>query len=198
MQKFSREFIQKLKEKDSRAIEELYKLTITSLYNYILYKVNGDSSLAEDILSEVYCTAINYLSSLTLTHNVQYWLFRIAKTKIADHFRKLKKENKIVNLRKCLLKAELFKKSKNLSPEITLLNEQSKLLIKTAFQKLPVEYQEILVKKYINEMKADEIAAELKRSVRAVESIVYRGRHLFRKEILKLSKEGNYFNEDEG
>ena len=47
-------------------------------------------------------------------------------------------------------------------------------------------------------MKADEIAAELKRSVRAVESIVYRGRHLFRKEILKLSKEGNYFNEDEG
>jgi RNA polymerase sigma-70 factor (ECF subfamily) len=196
MKSYSRDFIQRLKKKDGRAIEELYRTTVTNVYNYILYKVNGNANLAEEVLSEVYCKAIDYLPSLTFTHNVLYWLFRIAKTKIIDHYRKLKKEKKFTSLRMRFLEFNLHEQMQNLSPEAALLKHEHKLLIKAAFMKLSEEYRDILYKKYVKEMRVDEIAGELKRTEKSVESILYRGRNLFRNELNKLNKEGYYFDKD--
>lgn len=196
MQSYSRDFIQRLKQKDGQAIEELYRKTVTSVYNYILYKVNGNANLAEEVLSEVYCKAIDYLPSLTLTHNVLYWLFRIAKTKIIDYYRKLKKERKFINFKLGFLEFNLREQMQNLSPETALLKNEYKLLIKAAFLKLPEEYRDVLYKKYIKEMKVEEIAEGLERTEKSIESILYRGRNLFRKELQKLNKEGYYFGKD--
>jgi DNA-directed RNA polymerase specialized sigma24 family protein len=43
----------------------------------------------------------------------------------------------------------------------------------------------------------DEIAKESKRTLKSVESILYRGRKLFRKEIKRLNKEGIYLSDNE-
>ncbi len=74
-------FIKQLRQRDNNAFKTLYMETKTMLYNYILYKVNGSVSVAEDILSEVFVNAIDYAGSLTVTHNVTAWLYRIAKAK---------------------------------------------------------------------------------------------------------------------
>jgi DNA-directed RNA polymerase specialized sigma24 family protein len=144
MQNFDREFIQKLKEKDNKAIEKLYRLTFASVYKYIFYRVDGDAELTEDILSEVYCAAIRYFSSLTLAHNVHHWLLHIAKTKIADHFRNLIKQRKIISRKINTFKLEELTMNQKFTPESALVIDENKLLIRAAFGKLPLVYQDAL------------------------------------------------------
>ncbi|MBN2441476.1 MAG: sigma-70 family RNA polymerase sigma factor [Spirochaetales bacterium] len=191
--KFSGEFIKRLRLKDEEAFKELYRVSHRMLFNYILLKVNGQVEVAEDILSEVYCDAITYSVSLTLTHNIKAWLFRITKSKIGDFYRKLKKEQNIIKVQKVIVKQnELWNWFSN-SPESRVLNKENQLLLKAAFARLPESNREVLIKKYEEKKSMAQIAAEIKKTEKAVDNILYRSRKLFQEELKEMAKEKIYF-----
>ena len=190
---FSKDYIQKLKAKDQEAFQTLYLQTRQDLLSFIRYKVRGHQGLAEDILSEVYCKAIEYSHNLTLSHNVLAWLFRIAGTKIADHFRKHIRDQKLIFEQKGINQHKEILEGLINGPEAKILDKESLRIIQLAFHNLPKNIRELMHSKYIKDKKTKTIAEEVKKTPKAVESILYRGRKLLEKEIKKISNEKIYF-----
>ncbi len=186
---YTGEFISRLRSRDPDAIALLYRDTGQMIYNYILYRVNGKTAIAEDIQSEVYCDIINHVSSLTNSHNLKAWIFRIARSKIANYFRANQKE------RKWQIKSppeDLSIDSGMQSPEINLLIKEHKLLIHSAFLRLDETQRDILKLKYLEDLSVREIAIKYEKTEKAVESVLYRARKEFARELGILSGEPVY------
>jgi RNA polymerase sigma-70 factor (ECF subfamily) len=164
------------------------------IYNYILYRVSGVATAAEDIQSEVYCDVIAHVPSLTLTHNVKAWIFRIARSKIANHFRTLQKEHK------WQIKStpeDLNLDSGPDTPEFSLLLKEHKLLIHSAFLRLDEIQREVLRLKYLENNSVKEIAEKSGKSEKSIESVLYRARKEFTRELRLLSREPVYWERRE-
>ena len=58
--------------------------------------------------------------------------------------------------------------------------------VRQAFNQLDVEYQELLLLKYIDNKHVKEIAAEIGRSVKAVEADLFRARQAFKAAYLAM------------
>jgi DNA-directed RNA polymerase specialized sigma24 family protein len=84
--RFEYSFISRLRKKEEEAFTILYQKTCRQLYDYIIKRVDYDGETAEEMLIDVFSDAVTYAFSLTPLHNVEAWLFRIAKSKLADHF----------------------------------------------------------------------------------------------------------------
>jgi DNA-directed RNA polymerase specialized sigma24 family protein len=93
--KFEKSFITRLRKKEEKAFTILYEKTSLQLYNYIIKQVYYNEEIAEEVLVNVFSDAISYAFSLTPLHNVEAWLFRIAKCKLADYFRQSARDRKL-------------------------------------------------------------------------------------------------------
>ena len=69
------------------SVEYLYETYRSDVYRYLL-GLTRDPDLAEDILSETFCTAIMALDGLRSDSSVKSWLLTIARNKWLDHLRK--------------------------------------------------------------------------------------------------------------
>lgn len=69
------------------SVEYLYETYRSDVYRYLL-GMTRDPDLAEDLLSETFCTAILSLETLRNDGAVKSWLLTIARNKWLDHVRK--------------------------------------------------------------------------------------------------------------
>ncbi len=69
------------------SVEYLYETYRSDVYRYLL-GLTRDPDLAEDILSETFCSAITALDGLRSGDSVKSWLLTIARNKWLDHLRK--------------------------------------------------------------------------------------------------------------
>ncbi|MBN1523420.1 MAG: RNA polymerase sigma factor [Spirochaetales bacterium] len=180
-------FVARLKKREEQAFKELYEYTGTRLYNYILFRSGRNSHAAEDILAEVFCDAVDYAGSLTPLHNVEAWLWRIAKSKIADHFRRLGKEGKWHSATE--VETLSNNKGPGRDPEAQVMENEDKHTVQAAFAQLPDEYREVLTRMYVEEESMKEIAKILGKTEKSVESLLYRARKQLEKELARLQKD---------
>jgi RNA polymerase sigma-70 factor (ECF subfamily) len=74
---------------DRFAIGALYDLHNERIYRFILFRVNGNHSDAEDITAEVFIRMVEYLPRYEWKGvPFQAWLFRIAATQVVSHYRR--------------------------------------------------------------------------------------------------------------
>ncbi|MBN1696211.1 MAG: RNA polymerase sigma factor [Spirochaetales bacterium] len=191
---FGNDFIKRLKKKETAAFEELYRLTRHDVFNYIKYKVNGNAGLAEDLLSEVYCRAIEYAHTLNPNpnHNVTGWLIRIAQSKVIDHYRRMKRENRMIVVQSAAAGHTAVLNMLSNPPESSLLEKEDGLIVSIGFSRLSSVYQQALSLKYIDEKSVSEIAAITGRTEKAVENMLYRGRKMLERELERAAKEKIY------
>ena len=69
------------------SVEYLYETYRSDIYRYLL-GLTRDPDLAEDLLSDTFCTAIMALEGLRDSDSVKSWLLTIARNKWLDHLRK--------------------------------------------------------------------------------------------------------------
>ncbi len=76
------------KQLDSDALGELYQQFLPLVYGYVAARV-ADRRLAEDITSEVFVSMLESISKLRATDEAGFsaWLLKIARFRVADHFR---------------------------------------------------------------------------------------------------------------
>ncbi len=183
---FSKDLIARLRKNEETACTELYRKAGTMLYNFILCRVGRDEEAAGDVLSEVFLDVVKYSGSLTPMHNLNAWLFRITRSKIANHFRKLNRDKKFQS--SALVESIEDNKGQGLDPELQLIDKFEKDFVKEAFTALSAEYREIMERKYVLGQSMKKIAEDLKRSGKSVESILYRARKQLERSLAKLRK----------
>jgi RNA polymerase sigma-70 factor (ECF subfamily) len=71
---------------DSPTLETIYEQHVRSIYRFVYSKV-GNREEAEDLTSQVFLKAARGLDSRRDALSVQGWLFQVARTTIADHWR---------------------------------------------------------------------------------------------------------------
>ena len=73
-------------EQDTERLQRLYEDNLHVIYRFIYSKV-GNREEAEDLTSQVFIKAVRSIDSARGTASIQSWLFQVARTTIADHWR---------------------------------------------------------------------------------------------------------------
>ncbi len=71
---------------DPHIIQTMYAGNVSAIYRFIYTRV-GNREEAEDLTSQVFIKAIRAVDSSRNAESVQHWLFQIARTTVADHWR---------------------------------------------------------------------------------------------------------------
>ncbi len=91
---------------DMQALAMLYERYVDAVYRFMLYRV-GDIATAEDLTSDVFASVITAIRRYT-ERGVPFeaWLFRIARARLVDHYRRIGRRPEQVSLDDLDLPAE--------------------------------------------------------------------------------------------
>lgn len=152
-------------------IEQIWKDYHNKLHSFIQSRV-GDSTVADDILQEVFLKIYSRIDTLKDSSKIQSWIYQITRNTIIDYYRSHKK---IEGLPESI--SELVSED-NARQEIGRC-------ISPMIQTLPVHYRDTLMLSEIEGLKQKEVAVKQGISVPGVKKRVQRGRALMKEMLLK-------------
>ena len=149
---------------DPIAFGKLYDRYVQPIYRYIFSRV-GNAHEAEDIVSQTFMAAYESLGNYRERGQFSAWLFRIARSKMNDHFRRSRRE---VGLEAV---GEILEREDALG---ALIRAEELSRIRSLIHHLNEEEQELLRLRYVADLSFVEIADLLGRREDAVKKSVYR------------------------
>lgn len=165
------DLIARAKSGDETAFEELYDEYFTQLYRYVLIRV-GSSDDADDIVQLIF---LKFYKNLENWHDQGYlpsaYLYSIARSVIADHFRKVGRTGKKIEKSEEYLEI-LADTSQSLQSGVIVQEEINQLYL--AIKKLPQNYQEALLLRYSENLQSKEIAEIIGKSDVATRKLLSR------------------------
>ncbi|HYF91736.1 MAG TPA: sigma-70 family RNA polymerase sigma factor [Symbiobacteriaceae bacterium] len=156
-----------------RALEQLVDAYGDSILQ-LAYFYLKDRDLAEDIFQDVFTRVYLQLHTFRGESSVKTWIYRIAVNLCHDRLRSW-------NMRRVLLLGQDFLSNIPLLPtevdavEQVLANADRQQLLQKVME-LPVEYREVVLLYYYEEMDTREVAEALRLSVGTVRSRLHRAR----------------------
>jgi len=173
----------------------LYDEHINSIYRFIYFKVNSKEE-AEDLASETFLKAWNYLSKIDNSnkiHNFKAFLYQVANNLIIDFYRK-----------RSLLPTSLNDgewedaniPDERLSGIDKIKKDDDVAELRKAFKKIPENYSSVIIWYYLEELEIAEIARILGKSEGTVRVTIHRALKALKKVLesklhleTKLNKE---------
>jgi RNA polymerase sigma-70 factor (ECF subfamily) len=164
-----------LKQGHKKSVRVWYQKYYQRMLNFVSQKIDAPKD-AEDITQEVFINSLSQLPLFRGKSKLFTWMCSLARHEIADFYRKkyAKKALKMIPLGSRLLSVEIEDASATSEKVIKVLEQMSD------------EYKELLMAKYVDAKKVKDLAEELGKSVKSVESDLYRARCEFRVLYAKL------------
>jgi len=161
-----RTVLQQARQYDARALAEIYDRHAATIYAY-LYRYVGDAQLAEDLTSEVFCKLLESLDTARAPgERLQGWLYRVAHNLAMDHFREQAKKTELPLDEEIVADAE----SSLNRLERCHLGEQ----LRRAIQQLTPGQQQVILLRFGQGFKLEEIGRLLGKSEGAVKLLQFR------------------------
>ena len=144
----------RLKNKDKEAFIEAYDLYVDDIHRFIFFKV-GSQEEANDLTSIVFLKTWEYLknNSLVDSRTLKALLYKIARTSIVDYYRSRQIVTSIDDEEH---KIDVIDETQDVVQQINLNSDLE--LIQKKLPELKMEYREIIVLRFINDLTLDEIA----------------------------------------
>jgi len=134
------------------------------IYRYVYSRV-GSAHEAEDITSQTFMAAYESLARYRERGQFSAWLFRIARSKLNDHFRRSRREVRLEAA------GEILEREDALG---TLIRAEELSQIRSIIKDLDEDEQELIRLRYVADLSFVEIAELLGRREDAVKKSVYR------------------------
>lgn len=188
MQPSDKYLVQKAREGDRSAFEELYTRYKKPIYNYI-YRLIGNRAVAEELAQETFIKVYTNISSYRPTGKVSSWIYSIAGNLAKNELRSrgyrkaVSLEAKISDDEKLKLKDMLANGS--FKPDEIAQNRELRERIQKVINMLDVKHKEVLVLCDVQGLSYEEAAEVMDCSVGTVASRLSRARAAF----VKLFKE---------
>ena len=169
--------IRNARKGDEEAFASLYQSYHQRIYRYIFSRV-ADRANAEELTSQTFLAALEGLPNYRHNGKFAAWVFSIARNKIMDHFRMVKKVNQFVDedMVAVMVDPQL--------PRQVEARERAQELADLIGQ-LPPERKELLRLRFVAGLTYKEIAALSGRGTAAVKKSVYRLLEDLRKSLEK-------------
>ena len=169
------EFLIRAQQGDRNAFSELVRIHAQGVFN-VIYRMCGDTLIAEDAAQETFIRAWQNLSSYQPQTSLRNWLYRIAFNAAMDMIRKEKRilPNNIEDLQLA---------DERPGPESMLSNQEQTNLVQRAVLSLPDASRAVLVLREYEGMSYHEIANTLDIPVGTVMSRLNYARKLLKNEL---------------
>jgi RNA polymerase sigma-70 factor (ECF subfamily) len=173
---------------NSEAFEEFFREYFPRLYRFTLTRVNGDASLAEEIVQRTMCLVVRKLHSYRGEALLFTWLCQICRNEMSSIFkeRRMDPHNEIPLEDNPAVQAALASLSLDLGPEKSQSDDEVARFVRVTLEYLPTRYACALEMKYIRGCSVDEIGEYLNISSKAAESVLSRARDAFREGFRSL------------
>ncbi|MCD6221215.1 sigma-70 family RNA polymerase sigma factor [bacterium] len=193
MKMSEQQLVERAKNGDTKAFEELMKRTQTNIYNLGL-RLLGNKEDAADLMQETYIKAYENLDRFEGRSSFSTWLYRIATNNALMKLRKEKnKKVSIDELKKFgdkSYKIEISDWSEN--PSSYFKSAELKEVLQKAIDSLPPKYKSVFILHDVEGLPLTEVAQILSLSVPAVKTRVHRSRMYLREKISEyIKKYGN-------
>jgi len=164
-------------ESDQQAYEELHKFYRDSLY-YMMLKMTGDATDAEDLTIEAFGKAFKNLTQYTPDFAFSTWLFKIATNNCIDFLRKKSKVDPAISIDRDdeQYHATTQIATSSLNPEETFIKDQKIELMREVVQRLKPHYRILIELRYFKEYSYEEIVDELDLPLGTVKAQLFRAR----------------------
>jgi RNA polymerase sigma-70 factor (ECF subfamily) len=164
---------------DTEAFGKIYDALVKPVYRYIYYRVN--KHIAEDLTEETFLKAWQNLSKYKAgKHPFSAWVFRIAHNLICDYYRK--------NETAFEINENVADTKLDSSPTRQINLKLNEVKLRKAISRLPGNYQQVILLKYINEEDNAVIAKVIGKSEGAVRTLQFRALEKLR-DLLKEKRE---------
>jgi len=150
--------------RDSEAYGLIYDRYVAQLYRFILFKV-GDEEETKELTSDTFLKTWEYLMEGKPVKNISGLLYTVARSIIADHYRKKKLELVSFDDAPDIVDQKLI--------GFVEVNEEVKATL-AAIAKLKDEYREALMMKHIDGLTNTEIAVALDKSAGTTRVLLHR------------------------
>jgi RNA polymerase sigma factor (sigma-70 family) len=148
----------------------------------------GDDGRAEDVVQEIFISALRGIGTLDRPAGFKPWLYRIAHNACIDHMRRRGKAQEVPFDAHALPPAEEIRLFRQLpSSHAALTQKENFSNLRQALGDLPEAQAEILVLRELEGLSYDEIAVRMSISRSAVESMLFRARRALRTEFGEIS-----------
>ena len=178
--------IQQFVQGDLQAFDILYNRYVKSVYTRVHYGIPEMD--VEDVTQDIFLAAIRSLPSFRGEAQFSTWLHRLTKNKIAEYYRKRsrKKETMLVGLEHAEKKV-----GKNNTKFV-----ENNVLLQRALNNLHKDYREVILLRFVDDLRFNEIANHLNKNVEATKSLFRRAMSALRNE-LELEIENEQISEQQ-
>ena len=158
-------------KKDPEAFGEIYDAYVDPIYRFIYFKVSS-AEQAEDLTSETFLKAWQYLKEKRDVPHLQALLYSVARTVVIDYYRAAAAERGDVPLDETQASTLTDDASEKLLRDVETKFDTTKVIEK--LRRLKDEYREVIVMKYLDELNTREIASVLGKSSANVRVLLHR------------------------
>ena len=180
------ELVSRLRQGDGDALQQLYLRYVDRLYSLIFHQVGRNKAVAEDIVQETFIAALNSASKFRGRSQFYTWLCSIAYHKITDFYRQQGRENRHAEPPSKIPAKELEQIAVS---EPTILSkiesQEAQQTVEQALSRLPLDYRQALLFKYVEQMPVSEISLVMRRTPKSVEGLLTRARQTLRATLVK-------------
>lgn len=158
---------------DAEAYGQIYDIYASRIYRFIYFKI-GSKQDAEDIASETFLKAWQYIQDGQAIKNLNAFLYSIARNSVIDHYRKQAKKRDFEEA----ITVEI-KVNSDIVQKIDLNTSEEKLL--NALRSLKDEYSEVLILRFFDDLSVGETAQIINKSSNNTRVLVHRALGALRK-----------------
>jgi len=170
--------VTRAKKGDEKAFAGLMNRYRDSLY-FMLLKMVGNPSDAEDLTIESFGKAFRNLEQYTPEFAFSTWLFKIATNSCIDFIRKKQlSPSAIDQIHEDLDSITVNLQSDLPDPEEALINDQKIAVLRGNINRLKPQYRRLIETRYFKEYSYEEIASELKLPIGTVKAQLFRAKSL--------------------
>jgi RNA polymerase sigma-70 factor (ECF subfamily) len=176
------ELVKEIKNGDQSAFKVLYLKYSDLLFAYISHHLDNDKDIAADIWQETWLVFVERINDFQYKSTIFTWLCAIAKNKISDYYRNVKKLERFQSIEKLQFNIDTEEL------DVSLIDVETQADVLTVLANLTTGYRYLLESKYIENKSIDQISCEIGKSYKATESMLSRARDTFRKNFRQLRK----------
>jgi len=179
------ELVEKLKQGDPDAVEQMYNANVDRVYSLVFNQVDRDHEVAQEIVQETFVAAVKAVKFFQVRSSISTWLCSIANRKVADYYRRKKREDKH-RVGYDVEQEKIPDISRGAAaPEEA---EDFNIAVRQALSKLPLHYRQAVILKYVEGFSVADIGEIMGRSAKSVEGLLTRARKELQDELATQSE----------
>ncbi|HWR70677.1 MAG TPA: RNA polymerase sigma factor [Dehalococcoidia bacterium] len=181
------DMLKRLHDGDRTAMAELYDRYFDRVYSLVFNQVDRNRDVAEDIVQETFLAALKSAKSFKGRSSAYTWLCSIAYHKVADHYRRQSRERKRMVSGIDVDTVDVSDNpGRQPQPDSLIESAETRQVVNEALAKLPWDYRQVLILKYVEELSVQEISQIMDRSPKSIEGLLTRSRKALQTQLAGL------------